>query len=441
MSSEGAKSVSGERAIVPVSPNAIKTAVAGQVSANVVRTALGWLEQNPELLESVVGAATGGYGNAVLQIVQWLNATIKERPVPKSERPLLEGLVISDAPNVIATLTAAESISGGAPGQIRRQQPDNALDGKRVGLLRSDRRAAIGKTRRGNTTKLVLLVPEQQAAPTDTGADTETIVVGQVTSELPKDADADDPPYVSESEHRPGRSISHEQYFAGTLGAYVTFRMNKRQLKGFFGAAHVLTAMNRANTLDKIHSPGFPDKPADAAFEYGELMNWRKLAHYTDTNRDDIILNDVDIGVARLLDDTLPVSNLVPHPNDDGSMVLVGDAMSVDDILDFTDTSAEVYMVGRSSGFRRGILKAADIKEYAIKMPNNKNYMYRNLALVERLDPNKKFSRRGDSGALVYAVVGKKCRAVGFVVGGNDRHTFICPAITCLTAMNAELLG
>jgi hypothetical protein len=49
-------------------------------------------------------------------------------------------------------------------------------------------------------------------------------------------------------------------------------------------------------------------------------------------------------------------------------------------------------------------------------------------------------SQSGDSGGLVYTLDdGDRCRALGFVIGGNDDYTLVTPASKCLAAMEASL--
>jgi hypothetical protein len=195
---------------------------------------------------------------------------------------------------------------------------------------------------------------------------------------------------------------------------------------------------NRAELKEKILSPGFPDRERDARYEYGILRNFRKLAHYTDASDADLVINQADVGVASLIDNTKVVYNAVPNPENPADLVQIDNEMSLIQIRDHV--LEDVFMIGRTSGFVRGRLITTDIREFAVKMPNNRNYMYGGLAMVEANEPRSRFSRSGDSGALVYAKVGGKYLALGFVVGGNDKQTFVCPVTTSLKAMGATLL-
>jgi hypothetical protein len=61
--------------------------------------------------------------------------------------------------------------------------------------------------------------------------------------------------------------------------------------------------------------------------------------------------------------------------------------------------------------------------------------MYREMLAIKG-NNNKPFSLPGDSGALVYT---EDYKALGFVVGGSDSHTFLCSAERSLASFDATL--
>jgi hypothetical protein len=243
------------------------------------------------------------------------------------------------------------------------------------------------------------------------------------------------------TEHRPGRSLAHYRYNAGSVGAYVTARdeQTNREITGFISASHVLSNMGRAEPKDRILSPGYPDRSRDGRWTYGYLTRWRELIHYSDQTDPDLIVNDTDIAFGYLSNAAIPVANQVPDPADPKNRLLtVSDCMTLTDIRDHTEQ--DVFLIGRTTQFARGRLKATDIQEFPIRMPNGRNYMFAGLALIESSDAQRRFSQPGDSGAMVYAVKDSKCRALGFIVGGSESHSYVTPAIACLEAMEARLL-
>jgi hypothetical protein len=168
------------------------------------------------------------------------------------------------------------------------------------------------------------------------------------------------------------------------------------------------------------------------------LANFRFLVHHSDQADPDLIVNKEDIAFASLSDSSIVAENVVPDPNNPQRLLPVVDAMSPTELGDHTHK--DVFLVGRTTAFAAGKLVATDSTEMPIQMPNGRNYMFNGLALVESADKDHSFSQGGDSGAMVYAIDGGECRALGFVVGGNQRYTYIVPASTCLTAMKAALL-
>ena len=106
-------------------------------------------------------------------------------------------------------------------------------------------------------------------------------VVGFAQSVWPEEASSI---LTSESDLKPGISVSHINGWAGSLGAFVSFLHKPRsrvRYRGFTSAAHVLGMNNRAESDDHIVSPGRPDVEPDISYKIGTLARCAYLTHYT----------------------------------------------------------------------------------------------------------------------------------------------------------------
>jgi hypothetical protein len=418
-----------------------RKALEGLVSPSALRAAEQWLNQNEEVATTLLSIAAGPAAlagtQATVMLIKWLASKNSKKSVDGSTT--LSQIPIGRAVELAGALSVAERWSGAKPGRNVREV------GGKLEVVRPERRVGLGITRQGNAPQPVLLLSSgSDALPSwitrDLPSPPQVLVVGQAAALQPSE-DANKPLTVPLGEHRPGRSIAHREYIAGSVGAYVIAKDegSGREVKGFLGAAHVLSNMGRADLRDRVLSPGYPDRARDAKYTYGTLENWRELVHHSSQTDPDLIVNHEDIAHASLIDGVIEPTNDVPDPNDPkGNLLPTADCMSLMELRDHTHS--EVFMIGRTTAFARGRLVATDIEEFPIRMPNGRNYMFGGLALVESQEEDRRFSQGGDSGAMVYALDGRSSRALGFVVGGSERYTYIVPAVTCLSAMGVTLL-
>jgi hypothetical protein len=265
---------------------------------------------------------------------------------------------------------------------------------------------------------------------------------GQAQSSYPG---ADCLSHATSREIRPGVSIGHGRFRAGTLGCLVKVReTNKAEYKGVVSAAHVIALNDSVEPEDLIYSPGKPDvgqalKRSDAI---GRLQDTTDLfpVHKVDPAAQDIY-HSIDIAIVNLekapIQRPIPKYNEVPDPADpDKRMIKVKSVIKEENLP--MELNKNVYKFGRTTGFTEGQLVHVMIMHRQLKLPNNKLYLYKELFAVKSTKKGSSFSRAGDSGAMVYTANG---HLVGFVVGADDEITLCCAAERSLNIMNASLLG
>ena len=315
------------------------------------------------------------------------------------------------------------------------QEPaDRLVIGKPVG---DERRGTILLEREaGPAARTADAVAKASDAPVD------IITVGSATSHAPPRIDGDEAPGALIEDWRPGRSVGHVRGAAGTLGVLVEFEHGRgrslRRVRGFTSASHVLSLVSKVEAGETVLSPGYPDAERDpATYGVGQLRRWCALVHYAAGNA---IENDKDIAFVEL--DAaelprLPERNRVPDPAAPDvreiELTRVADPADVNRL----QRGASLYMVGRTSGYRAGVLHSAATNPIAINLPDRRTYLYANLHLVRPADPGLGFSADGDSGGPVYMADGA---LIGFVVGQAPGGTWIQLAAPCLAFAKARLL-
>lgn len=306
--------------------------------------------------------------------------------------------------------------------------------------LRSpDRRLSFGIAKRDGRHVLVQLVEQKEGPALQEATEIEeqypavcaVEVTGKAYSSKPDEALHQEPLH----ELSPGSSVGHYRGFPGSLGGFVEAGIQAKRWHGFISASHVLAMNNTAEMGDPILHPGSPDGARALGNKIGTLADYTYLVHYQDKDGDLDPLNTEDIALVKPDDaERLPSANLVPNPKDQDKKIKLSGYVPADQI--FERVGEEVYKVGRTTGFTSGILDVANIMKFSIQLPNRKIYIYKDVYAVKNIG-QKRFSRSGDSGSLVYTADGK---AIGLVIGGSDKYILVSPLSTCLKAVKAELL-
>jgi hypothetical protein len=440
---EGLRNRLGKLSMPNLPRNPIVDSLENQLPPPLSKVAAKWLDENKQVADILLSVTGVPFGSeAARDFLLWLGDRIGSPKTKKSIHGVpasFQHVPIEKAPEVAATLAVAGRVSGAAPGHFVV-----VGDGKKLEMLAPEYRIGLGTTKVNGVAQPIMLIASDSspavAQAQKASSPLQMLVVGHATASLPPKEGASSRLVVSKSEHRPGRSVAHCRYFAGSLGAYVKYQDEEtdRLLRGFIGASHVLSNMVDCERGNHIYSPGPPDEQRVARFHYGSLFNWVPLVHYSDQADPDLILNDVDVALVTLKDFMPTAANVVPDPDDPSKLIQVEGVLSPTDVRDHT--LDDVFMIGRTTKFSRGRLTATDIEQYPVRMPNRRNYMFKELCLVDSGEPKRPFSQPGDSGAIVYVVKNNKAKALGFVVGGSGPYTFVSLASSCLKAMNASLL-
>jgi hypothetical protein len=312
------------------------------------------------------------------------------------------------------------------------------IEGDQIPRLTSvDRRIGMGITRNDGKIALALLVEKSESlaerkaeALTQVGERVRVLVVGSAHSS------AVDKPVEQNFGRHAGTSIGHIRGNPGSVGCMVTVKSGHRDFLCLTSAAHVLSMLNQAEPGDPIILPGYPDGPNVLENRIGSLLNYTFLNHYADTQDWANVLNGPDVAIVKLANaQEWPDTTLVPSPDDPGKLKRVHEVVGQrGEALDYIGKT--VFKIGRTTGMTRGIVEAIGIEQTAIRLPNKRLYMYRDLIAIKGCE-GKPFSEPGDSGALVYT---QDFRALGFVVGGSDSFSFACSAARCLNDMKAKLV-
>ena len=165
--------------------------------------------------------------------------------------------------------------------------------------------------------------------------------------------------HVPIDQWRPGRSVAHRAWWAGSIGAFVEpSRKTKKDLGlplnvplcTFVSVAHVLAPPGvNANLGDYILSPGPPDVSRTASYRCAKLKNFYELLPPGDGTAP-ININTHDIAVA-VMTEVKQVSNHIPNPTNQDELVMLDGVHSDEEIEKLAADSASVFMFGRKTGF------------------------------------------------------------------------------------------
>ena len=259
---------------------------------------------------------------------------------------------------------------------------------------------------------------------------------GEAQSSYP---DSNRAPHATSGDIRPGVSIGHGGFRAGTLGCIVIVPGDTQDILGVLTAAHVVALNESVRVGDRIYSPGKPDiRNLLQKYVIGELAEWVNLMPVIGYSPNQSIFQSIDIALVNISPmRKVPKWNEVPDPRDpDNNKIRLKKVIAETDLP--TYLNKEVYKFGRTSGFTRGTFVHHHIAQRTIKLPNNKLYLYSELLGILPVDKESAFSRAGDSGAPVYTADGS---LLGFIIGADGRLCLCFPAERSLNEMNAQLIG
>lgn len=246
-------------------------------------------------------------------------------------------------------------------------------------------------------------------------------------------------PHAVSRQIRPGVSIGHGRFRAGTLGCLVKVAGDESDTIGVLTAAHVVALNESVKEEDKIYSPGKPEigKALVNDDVIGRLDNYVELIPIIKYEPGQDIFQSIDIAFVRIeTKRKIPKWNEVPNPSDpENKSIRIRSVVPEDEMPNFINQ--KVYKFGRTTGFTVGKLVHHHIAQREIKLPNNKLYLYTEIFAVAAAASGEPFSRPGDSGAAVYTEEGS---LLGFVIGADDSTTLCCMAERSLAAMKAQLV-
>ena len=405
-----------------------------------------YFQQNPEIDKTVTQLVAQDLQPAAKQLVTWV-AQKEGAVAPVKQSSALDFIPIEKAAEVASAVEVAARAGGGEAGRLLIRREKNAETA--LSLLPPEQRVGFGVTRSAGLYSPILLLATENSTITDASVSSadaqagrqpvelETRVVGFAAADRPENILTFQDAMIQP--HRPGRSVAHHQWFAGSLGLYVQYTdvATRRRIIGFVSASHVLSNMNRASSGEFVLSPGAPpDDFLDLYWTYGQFRRGRVLQHFRDQTDRNVAVNKCDVALASLVDPSAPCRNDVPDPNGpDRNLIPIVDVVPANRVQEYIES--DVFITGRSTPFAHGRLVATAVREFPVRLPDWQNYMFGNTMVVERIGA-KRFSQPGDSGAIIYVLDGDKALGLGFVLGGNERYTFATAAATCLEAMNVR---
>jgi hypothetical protein len=320
------------------------------------------------------------------------------------------------------------------------QLPDVVGEGKSSRIQGPDKRISWGLARRKGKFVVVILSERENSRSLSEAEDiaksfpglVETKVIGGAYSVNPGDMGRKPlaPPLY------PGSSIGHIRGFPGTVGCVAQNRLGKESWIGVTSASHVLSILNTAKKGDPIIAPGHPDGPKSSASRCGSLDRYIFLTHYSKVSENTNHLCCSDMAFVQIDEEyegQIPDGTWVISPSTEQQMRIKG-IVSRDKI--FERSGEAVYKVGRTTDLTQGTLDLVRLQRQSIQLPDGKLYIYTDVMTVERIG-EKAFSKPGDSGALVYTA---DAFALGFVIGGTDKTTWVAPIDQCLRDINAEIV-
>ena len=308
-----------------------------------------------------------------------------------------------------------------------------------------DRRLTWALSKKGDEFVISILAEQEDSWATRKAKEFEKLypesvvwtTTGEAQSSYPNTGYA---PHAVCRQIRPGVSIGHSRFRAGTLGCLVNVPGSDRDQIGVLTAAHVVALNESVNKGDRIYSPGKPEIGTAVTLNdaIGKLENYVQLIPIIDYQPGEDIFQSTDIAFVKIEGTTrkIPKWNEVPDPSDpENKSIRIKYVVPEKDMPNLVNQ--KVYKFGRTTGFTMGKLVHHHIAQREIKLPNNKLYLYTEIFGVTPAANGDQFSLPGDSGAPVYTEDGG---LLGFVIGADDSTTLCCMAERSLAAMRAQLL-
>jgi hypothetical protein len=229
-----------------------------------------------------------------------------------------------------------------------------------------------------------------------------------------------------------GLSIGHRDGAPGTLGAFV----QGNDGDGILSNCHVLALAGSASQGDMIYQPGRPDQPRLLpSHRIGSLSEFVELSKTGS--------NDVDAAYATLLEGIPHDGNIIPmgigNPDE-------GKRLSYPQTSGVLGASQVVAKVGRTTGYRTGVVSGKAVDDVPISVPGIGNVRFDNLIRITWNNLDEPFMELGDSGSVAYIpnemVPFGLCFATGILeIDGHDVGISVaCELPIVLDALSVELI-
>ncbi|MBV9703818.1 MAG: hypothetical protein JO163_13905 [Methylobacteriaceae bacterium] len=231
---------------------------------------------------------------------------------------------------------------------------------------------------------------------------------------------------------RIGASIGHHRITAGTLACFASNR-NGGGI-GLLSNNHVLADINSGRSGDPILQPARSDGGDRKNPDY-HVAN---LQRFVPINFNLGSINLVDCAFAYLVDGVERDTGTVYDPQNDAPLWRVGE---MEDLL---YGGLPVKKVGRTTGYTDGIVEAVAIDNLNVNMTLGASPKMARFDRQIAISGNgKSFSKKGDSGSLIFAEGGRPAALLfaGTERGGAGNHgiTYANPIATVLQELEVDI--
>lgn len=249
-------------------------------------------------------------------------------------------------------------------------------------------------------------------------------------------------PHATSKKLEPGVSISHGRYRSGTVGCIVEVMEDGTPELCLVTAAHVVSLNNGSKMGDLIYSPGKGSvKRLLTEHRVGKLTGKSTelypVASLGEENSAEDIAVDIDVALVKITDAGLtraPMRTFVPDPTATSGVIHISESVDEADIASYL--LEEVNLFGAVSGHQKGTLTNIFMDRRVIKLPNQLNYIYKELLAVTPYGEIP-YSKPGDSGSIIYSNDGK---LVGFLIGADRYASYACLGDRCIKEFDARIV-